>query len=124
MSKHRPVVAVVDDDPVVLEALEDLLEAAGYSARGFQSAASLLLSGLSDLDALITDIGMPGMDGFQRCNAVNSARPEMPVFLMTGRHDIEGKQAGPRPGVFSASRSTLAFFLRRSETHWFDNVRT
>ena len=92
-SKQRPVVAVVDDDPVVLEALEDLLESAGYSARGLPSAASLLSNGLSGLDVIITDIGMPGMDGFELCDAVNSVRPEMPVFLMTGRHDIEGKRS-------------------------------
>ncbi|RUU08220.1 response regulator, partial [Mesorhizobium sp. M6A.T.Ca.TU.002.02.2.1] len=33
MTKGRPVVAVVDDDPRLLESLEDLLESAGYAAR-------------------------------------------------------------------------------------------
>ncbi|RUV58765.1 response regulator, partial [Mesorhizobium sp. M5C.F.Ca.IN.020.14.1.1] len=88
MTKGRPVVAVVDDDPRLLESLEDLLESAGYAARSFSSAPALLISGLSGLDVLITDIGMPGMDGFELRGLVEKERPELPVFLITGRHEI------------------------------------
>lgn len=88
MSTRRPIVAVVDDDPRLLESLEDLLESAGYVARSFSSAESLLVSGLSGLDVLITDIGLPGMDGFELRDLVKKARPELPVFLITGRHEI------------------------------------
>lgn len=88
MTKGRPVVAVVDDDPRLLESLEDLLESAGYAVRSFSSAQSLLISGLSGLDVLITDIGMPGMDGFELCDLVKKVRPDLPMFLITGRHEI------------------------------------
>jgi FixJ family two-component response regulator len=88
VSKRRPVVAIVDDDPRLLESLEDLLESAGYVARSFSSPGALLVSGLSGLDMLITDIGMPGMDGFELRDLVKKARPDLPVFLITGRHEI------------------------------------
>jgi FixJ family two-component response regulator len=88
VTKVRPVVAVVDDDPRVLESLEDLLESAGYAARSFSSARSLLISGLAGLDVLITDIGMPGMDGFELCDLVKKVRPDLPIFLITGRDKI------------------------------------
>ena len=88
MSEPRSIVAIVDDDPRLLESLEELLESAGYVARSFSSAASLLISGLSGLDVLITDIGMPGMDGFELRDLVRKVRPELPVFLITGRHEI------------------------------------
>lgn len=55
MSKQSPVVAVVDDDPRLLESLEDLLESAGHVVRSYPSAEALLVNGLSDLDVLITD---------------------------------------------------------------------
>jgi FixJ family two-component response regulator len=84
----RPVVAVVDDDPRLLESLEDLLESAGYAALTFPSAASLIANGVTGVDLLITDIGMPGMNGFELRDLVRKARPEMPVFLITGRHEI------------------------------------
>jgi FixJ family two-component response regulator len=83
-----PVVAIVDDDPRLLESVGELLESAGYVAHSFSSAESLLASGLSGVDVLITDIGMPGMNGFELRDLVNKARPEMPVFLITGRHEI------------------------------------
>lgn len=88
MNKRRPVVAIVDDDPRLLESLEDLLESAGYVARSFPSAGALLISGLSGLDVLITDIGMPGMDGFELRDLAKKTRPDLPVFLITGRHEI------------------------------------
>ncbi|MCY1301794.1 nitrogen regulation protein NR(I) [compost metagenome] len=40
------------------------------------------------MDALITDIGMPGMDGFELRDLVKRKEPSLPVFLMTGRHEI------------------------------------
>lgn len=88
MTKSRLVVAVVDDDRRLLESMEDLLESAGYLARCFSSARSLLASGLSGVDVLVTDIGMPGMDGFELRDWVKKARPDLPVFLITGRHEI------------------------------------
>lgn len=88
MRKERSVVAIVDDDPRMLESLEDLLESVGYVALRFLSAASLLADELSTVDLLITDIGMPGMDGFELRDLVKKARPELPVFLITGRHEI------------------------------------
>ena len=101
MTKNRPVVAVVDDDPRLLESLEDLLESAGYTAHSFSSARSLLISGLSGLDVLITDIGMPGMDGFELCDLVKKVRPDLPLFLITGRHEIaDADQAQALSGCF------------------------
>jgi FixJ family two-component response regulator len=96
MNKTRHIVAIVDDDPRLLESVGDLLESAGYVARSFPSARSLLVDGLSDLDVLITDIGMPGMDGFELRDLVKKSRPELPVFLITGRHEIadQGRAQG------------------------------
>lgn len=93
MSNPKRIIAVVDDDPRLLESLENLLESAGYEVRTFSSAAAVLESGLSDLDGLITDIGMPGMDGFQLRVAAQATRPGLPVFLLTGRHEIAQRAA-------------------------------
>jgi len=88
VSSTRNTIAVVDDDPRLLESLADLLESAGYEARTFSSAGTLLAGGLLDLDLLITDIGMPGTDGFELRDLVMKERPGLPVFLITGRHEI------------------------------------
>lgn len=85
---QKPVIAVVDDDPRVLESLEDLFESVGYTVATFSSARSLLTCDLSSISCLITDIGMPGMDGFELRDIVKKTRPKLPVFLLTGRHEI------------------------------------
>ncbi|MBB3660738.1 FixJ family two-component response regulator [Rhizobium sp. BK650] len=96
MEKTRPIVAVVDDDPRLLESLEELLESAGFAACCFRSPEHLLARGLSNVDLLITDIGMPGTNGFELRDIVNKSRPELPVFLVTGRHEIadQGRAKG------------------------------
>jgi len=85
------MIAVIDDDPRVLESLENLFESAGYGVRKFSSAKSLMDAGLSDVGCLITDIGMPAMDGFELHDLVKKVRPDLPVFLITGR-DVAGDQ--------------------------------
>jgi FixJ family two-component response regulator len=89
-------VAVVDDDPRLLESLEDLLESAGYHARCFSSAQAILDDGLSDVDVLITDIGLPNIDGFELRAQARAVRPGLPVFLITGRYEIadQGRAQG------------------------------
>jgi FixJ family two-component response regulator len=86
------MIAVVDDDPRLLESLEDLLESAGYLACCFSSAGALLTNGLADVDAIITDIGLPGIDGFELRERVREVRPDLPVFLITGRHEIADQE--------------------------------
>jgi FixJ family two-component response regulator len=92
VSKHERTIAVVDDDPRVLASLENLLESAGCVVRTFSSAKVLVDAGFSDIDCIITDIGMPVMDGFALHDLVKKVRPDLPVFLITGRHEIGDQQ--------------------------------
>ena len=79
------VVAVVDDDPRILESLENLLESAGHAVRLFASAAALLENcGFAEIDCLISDISMPSIDGWELQRLAHAARPELPVILITG----------------------------------------
>jgi len=110
VSERKRIIAVVDDDPRLLESLENLLESAGYGVRTFPSAKALIDAGLSDVDCLITDISMPFMDGFELHDLVKSARPNLPVFLITGRHEIGDQQR--------ASAKDISGFFRKP----FDGV--
>ena len=93
--KQKSLVAVVDDDRRVLELLEDLLELAGHSVVAFPSAQALLATDtLDQIDCLIADIGMPVVDGFELRRLARTARPGLPVILITGRHEIADQQRG------------------------------
>jgi FixJ family two-component response regulator len=90
----RFVVAVVDDDHRTLESLADLLEAAGYDVRLYSSARMVWTrGGLSDIDCLISDIGMPDMNGIELRRLALMERPELPFFLITGRPEVRAQYA-------------------------------
>ena len=89
----RSVVAVVDDDHRTLEALAELLEAAGYDVRLYSSAAAFREGSLSDVDCLISDISMPDMNGIELRRLALSERPALPVILITGRSELRAQYA-------------------------------
>ena len=87
---RRSIVAVADDDLRILESLGILLESAGYDARLFPSATALLESGrVHEIECLISDVGMPVIDGFELARAVQAGSPGLPVILITGRPDLQ-----------------------------------
>lgn len=98
MQKSSPVVAVVDDDLSILQSLEYLLESADYVVRLFASAVELLDSGcLAEVDCLISDVDMPGKDGFELIRQARATKPGLPVILVTGYPDRVA-QLPPLPG--------------------------
>ena len=107
MTDRTPVfvVAVVDDDHGILQSLEYLLESADYGVRLFVSAAALLESGsLAQIDCLISDVDMPGTDGFELVRQVHSTRPQLPIILITGYPDRLTRLpalAGSKPRLFT-----------------------
>jgi FixJ family two-component response regulator len=99
------IVAVVDDDESVLRSLEYLLESADYAVRLFASGRELLDSGcLPTIDCLISDIDMPGMEGFELLRQIHAARPGLPVIFITGYPDTLKRfpgSAGSIPRFFT-----------------------
>lgn len=68
--------------------------------RAFSSAQAFLDSNaLQDISCLITDIGMPGMDGFELQRVVSERRADFPVILISGRHEFS-HQMHPKGGWF------------------------
>lgn len=93
MSLRKSVVAIVDDDPRLLESLGDLLASVGHIVRAYSSPGDLLEGDrLSEIDCLITDIMMPELDGFELQQAANAIRPDLPVIFITGTHEVATQQ--------------------------------
>ncbi|MGY3496364.1 response regulator [Bradyrhizobium sp. USDA 4502] len=84
----KAVIAVIDDDHRLLESLEDLLESAGYGVRLFASAEQFLGTRFADVDCVISDIGMKGVSGFALQQMIRRLQPDLPVILITGRHEF------------------------------------
>jgi FixJ family two-component response regulator len=89
-SDRKGVIAIVDDDRRVLESLGELLESAGYVVRLFDAAEAFLHAAvLREIDTLISDIRMPGMDGIRLQEQMAVEHPRLPVILITARSDID-----------------------------------
>lgn len=78
------IIGIVDDDRRVLESVGNLLESAGYDKRLFESGEAFLRGdAIEGVDALISDIRMPGMDGIELLQRVGTRRPQLPTILIT-----------------------------------------
>lgn len=87
------LVAVVEDEESFRESLEGLLHAVGHEVLLYLSGEDFLQSGrLADIDCLITDFGLPGMDGIDLLRAARAVRPNLPVIVITAR---------PEPSILS-----------------------
>ena len=78
-------VLVVDDDPQTNKIVTKYLTRYGHqvhSAEDGQAALEMFQPG--EYDAVISDIMMPGMDGWQLAAALRSVAPELPILMITG----------------------------------------
>jgi FixJ family two-component response regulator len=88
MPKQQKIVAVVDDDPSMLRATADLLNALGFSTKIFASAQEFLDSGTAtQADCLLLDINLPGVSGFELQRRLKLSGSPLPVIFMTALDD-------------------------------------
>ena len=85
-----PVILVVDDDPLVLSTAVEMLNYAGYDARGAASAKEALrrLETIDELFAVVTDHAMPGMTGSELASELATIRPGLRVVLASGYAEL------------------------------------
>jgi CheY-like chemotaxis protein len=87
MAMSRHLLLVVEDDPLVRMTLVEGLSEAGFSVLEAEDAeeALQLLARQPDIVALLTDINLPGADGFALARAARVLRPDLPVVYASGR---------------------------------------
>jgi DNA-binding response OmpR family regulator len=97
----------VDDERDFVEVLALRLTDAGHrvrSAYSGQEALSILAetSGerLPEMDVVILDIKMPGMDGIETLKQIKARHPVVEVILLTGHGDVETSVKGLKSGAF------------------------
>lgn len=83
-----PIIAIVDDDQAMREALDDMVKSCGYESRLFSSAEDFLsLEDRSSIDCMLLDVKMPGLTGLELQAILNKQPPKPPVIFMTSYHD-------------------------------------
>jgi FixJ family two-component response regulator len=98
--KRTSLVAVVDDDDLLRDALRRLLKASGLGAISFESAEDLLNSGrLSEIACLIADVRMPGMSGLELQARLKTVRCAIPIIFITAHGDAKMRVQAMRDGA-------------------------
>ena len=117
-------ILVVDDDRAVRDALRRALTLGGYDvavAAGGQEA--LTRTATDGPDALVLDIGMPGIDGLEVCRRLRAAGNRIPILMLTARDAvsdrIDGLDAGAddyvvKPFDVGELRARIRALLRRT----------
>jgi FixJ family two-component response regulator len=86
-----PVISVVDDDESVRESLDGLLRSVGFAVKIFASAEEFLNSDhLRDIDCLLLDVRLPGMNGIELHRHLVASHCEIPVIFITAHGSEEG----------------------------------
>jgi len=119
-------ILVVDDDPGIGELLVSALDFAGFQVQAVTDvAAALRVITAGEVDALVLDVMLPGIDGFDLVHLLRSKGEQVPVLLLTARDAVEDRVRGLRLGAddyvtkpFSVVEvvARLEALLRRSRT--------
>jgi two-component system response regulator FlrC len=100
MSKLSDAVLVVEDDAALREALLDTLRAAGLAAlEAADAQAALTLLSSEDIGLVISDVHMPGANGYELLSSIKRMRPYLPVVLMTAYGTVSQAVAAMRDGA-------------------------
>jgi two-component system response regulator FlrC len=100
MSDLNESVLVVEDDAALREALVDTLRAAGLPALCAPDApGALQLLQSEEISLVISDVQMPGPNGYQLLSSIKQLRPDLPVVLMTAYGTVAQAVAAMREGA-------------------------
>ena len=123
VDEHKPRVLVVDDEEFVRDLLGEILESEGCEVDLAESGAeALVLFQNKHFDGVFTDIGMPGMSGWELAQAIRAQRESIPIAVVTGWGEAVGSNEQKAAGVdwvvakpFTADR--IAELLKEMSHH-------
>jgi len=106
MDQTQGEIFIVDDDPLVRDALSVVFTLAGYKVRAFADGASFVAAARAEIPAcIILDVHMPGRSGLDILKALNAEHYPTPIFIISGQGDI--------PMAVEAIRSGALDFIEK-----------
>jgi DNA-binding NtrC family response regulator len=101
MSEPKPSLLIVDDEQVVRDSLVHWFTEEGYRVEAAATAAEALARlAAGDVDLIIADIRMPGMDGLELLERIQSEQLDAAVIIMTGYASVESAVRALKHGAF------------------------
>jgi DNA-binding response OmpR family regulator len=86
MKKPKASVLIVEDDPAILNGLQDVLVFNGYRPDGVEDGGAGLKKALAQrFDLILLDVMLPTMDGFSICREIRKRKPDQPIIMLTAK---------------------------------------
>jgi len=124
MKPPKARILVIEDDPAILNGLQDVLVFNGYSAVGMADGGQGLTAALThEFDLILLDVMLPTLDGFSICQQIRAMKPGQAIVMITakGSEDdiVSGFKAGaddyvPKPFSLRELMVRVEAVLRRS----------
>jgi DNA-binding NtrC family response regulator len=145
---HKPTILIVDDEPKLLLSLQGMIEPLGYEILiAFSGADALNMLDSNDVDLVLSDQNMPGMDGLELLRCMKEQFDDIPFVMLTGHGSIDKAVLAMRKGavdyltkpcqkdelesVITRSMKIARLFMERRELkkyvsglHGFENIIT
>jgi FixJ family two-component response regulator len=94
------LIAIVDDDESIREAIQSLLRSVGFRAKTFASAEQFLQSDqIENTACLILDVRMPGMSGLELQRRLMATQWHIPIVFVTAHGDEETRSRALQEGA-------------------------
>ena len=104
-------IVLVDDEPNLLAALQQMIRAHGYEVAGFTAGVEALAAlKVKDFDILLTDLMMPGMNGIELFRQAAEIDPHIIGIIMTGHATVQTAIEAMKVGVYD-------YLLKPFKTH-------
>lgn len=99
---QKSLIAIVDDDIAIREALDDLTKSLGYDSLLFASAEEFLeFKPRSSIDCMVVDVKMGGITGLELQSRLNLEQDRPPMIFMTSYHDERTRKSALDGGALA-----------------------
>jgi DNA-binding response OmpR family regulator len=119
-SSRPPAILVVEDQPTLARLLQKVLTEEGFRVTlAFDGPAGRDAALAEPPDAVILDVGLPGLDGLAVCRAIRARGLRMPIVMLTARDAVPDRVAGLEAGADDYVLKPFAFeeLLARLRVH-------
>ena len=108
MSRHPPIIAVIDDEQAVCKALGRLLQSAGWEVEIFRGGGEFLASLAGHHpDCALLDLTMPDVSGFDVLQRLAETGSLIPVIVITGNDSATAEECVMRGGAVACLRKPV-----------------
>jgi DNA-binding NtrC family response regulator len=119
----KPLIHVIDDEPIIHEVLGQLLQAEGYDQEvSFSGEEALPKYDEQDFDLTLLDLLMPGQQGIDVLRAIKAKNPQAEIVIITAYASVESALAAMKMGAFDYvqkpfKHDELLLVIRRALEH-------